>query len=313
MSAAKKVLITGSNGFIGGHVVNYFKQSGWYVIGLGRRNEPSSKVDAYFKCDLATDKVFGIFDYCKVDRVDAVVHLAADMRHEPYTVDVVTNNCGGTQRLIELCEKTKIPVFIQLSSLPVIGRPTQHPISEEHPLKPPTVYHVTKVTQEMLAEYARYTFGLRTMSFRISAPVGIGMNPKTIFPVFVNNALNNDDITLLGKGTRRQTYIHVKDIAQAILKGIESEAYGVFNLASENCLSNYELACSCIKVLGSQSHIRFSDRQDPADDFIWDVSLDKIKEAIGYQPMVGIEEAIAEYADAIRKSDSSNHSNLPKS
>lgn len=111
-------------------------------------------------------------------------------------------------------------------------------------MKPPTVYHVTKHTQELLADYASYTFGLRTVSLRICSPVGCGVNPKTIFPVFVNKALSGEDITIYGQGTRKQTYIHVKDIAQAIYRCIVSQAQGVYNLASYNLISNLDLAKS---------------------------------------------------------------------
>ena len=154
-----RILVTGSNGFIGGHVCIWLKEKGHYVIGLGRHPQPLSRCDEYVCCDLFTDGVAHIFDHTKENTVDAVVHLAADMRHEPYAVEVVGSNCVGTQRLLELCEEKRIGVFVQLSSLPVIGSPVQHPVTEEHPLKPPTVYHVTKHTQELLANYASYTFG----------------------------------------------------------------------------------------------------------------------------------------------------------
>ena len=183
----------------------------------------------------------------------------------------------------------------------MIGKPIQHPIKEEHPLAPPTVYHITKCTQELLANYAWYTHHLRTISFRISAPVGIGMNPKTIFPIFVKNALENKDIIIYGKGRRKQTYIHVSDIASAIYKGIKSNTQGVFNLASNNLYSNYELANECIKVIGSSSRIKYSGDGDPYDDYIWDVSLEKIKNEIGYEPKVSMEKMILELCNYYRK------------
>lgn len=296
------VIVTGSNGFIGKHVCKYFKEKGLYVVGVGRHEQSMIDVDEYVCCDLSTDEAKKICDKVRV-KVDAVVHLAADMRHEPYTVDVTTTNCGGTQRLLEMCEEKQVGVFLQLSSLPVIGKPNQHPIMENHSIKPPTVYHVTKHTQELLANYADYTFGLRTASFRISAPVGIGMNPKTIFPVFVHKALNNENIVLSGKGTRKQTYVHVRDIAQALYKALFNDAHGVYNLSSNNLLSNYELALKCKEVLGSDSEIQFSGKEDYMDDYCWDVSLDRIKSDIGYNPEVGIEEAINELADYIRKTE----------
>lgn len=296
-----KILVTGSNGFIGKNVCRWLKKKGCYVIGLGRHEKSLADTDEYVCCDLNSEDVSLIFEKIQCKELDAMVHLAADMRKEPYTVTVVEANCSGTQRLLELCQLKKVPVFVQLSSLPVIGTPVEHPITEKHPIMPPTVYHVTKLAQEYLANFADYARGLRTVSFRISAPVGIGINPKTIFPVFVNKAMAGEDLVLLGKGTRKQSYVHVDDIAQAIYKAILSEnAHGVYNLSSHNLLSNLELAEKCVEIAGSDSKITFSGTEDPLDEVVWDVSLDKIERDMGYHPEVSIEECIQEMCDYIR-------------
>lgn len=294
------ILVTGSNGFIGNHVAKYFREKGDYVIGLGRSTSPkdASAIDEYYACDLSTDDIYSIFENVTIDKIDAVVHLAADMRHEPYNTEVVVANCGGTQRLLEFCEKNNITVFAQLSSLPVIGHPVEHPITEEHPLEPYTVYHITKHTEEMLADYAYRYRGVRTSSFRISAPVGTGVNPNTIFPTFIRNALKGDDLTLSGRGTRRQNYVHVRDIAQALYKAVNSDyCHGTYNLTGDLLVSNKELAEKVIAITGSTSKIVFNQKEDYMDDYVWDASLDKIKRDIKYQPVVSIEEAIKEYAD----------------
>lgn len=298
-----KILVTGSNGFIGSHVVRHLRNKGCYVIGLDRAEESRVEVDEYIFCDLYSEKTNTILDSMPQNsKPDAIVHLAADMRKEPYTIDVIKNNCVGAQRLLELCRDKSVGVFVQLSSLPVIGSPIDSPITESHKLKPPTVYHCTKVMQELLANYAFYTYGVRTLSYRISAPAGPGMNPKTILPVFLNKALNGDEIVLLGKGTRKQTYVHVSDIAEAIYLGIVSDkAQGVYNLASHNLISNRELAELCVKFTNSPSKIVFSGSDDPADDFKWDVCLDKIKEDTGYIPQVSIEKIILELKEYYSK------------
>ena len=289
------VLVTGANGFIGKHVVNYLRERDCYVIGLDRTEDSRSSADEYVFCDLYTEETGRIFEKISVDKLDGVVHLAADMRKEPFTVEVIQNNCVGVQRLLELCRDKGIGVFVQLSSLPVIGSPRTTPIKEDHTLRPPTVYHCTKVLQELLADYACYTYGVRTVSYRISAPVGTGMNPKTVLPVFVSKAMAGEDIVLLGQGTRKQTFVHVSDIAQAIYKAVLSErAQGVYNLASDNLVSNRELAELCVSVVGSASRITYSGTPDPADGMVWDVCLDKIKADTGYEPQVGMEQMIAE-------------------
>lgn len=291
------VLITGSNGFIGGHVSKYLKDKGEYIIGLGRKKKSISEVDEYICCDIDSQGLDQIMDCVKVKKIDAIIHLAADMRREPYNIEVVRNNCVGTQRLLEFSEKNHVGVFLQLSSLPVIGKPEEHPITEMHILKPPTVYHVTKVAEELLANYADYMHGIRTASFRISAPVGPGVNPKTIFPTFVMNAKNGKDLVLSGTGSRIQTYIHVRDIAKALYLALNSEkAHGVYNLSSYNKISNEELAKLCVKLLDSSSDIIFNGGVDNMDDYVWDVSLSHIKEDLKYEPEVSIEEAILEYS-----------------
>lgn len=297
-----RVLVTGANGFIGHNVCAWLRNQGCYVIAVDMREECRTECDEYVCCNLASEECGTLLDNLKVDSIDALVHLAADMRHEPYTVPVVANNCVGTQRLLELCEAKKVPVYVQLSSLPVIGHvPTQHPITEDHPINPPTVYHVTKYMQELLADFASRMFGLRTVSFRITAPVGEGVNPKTIFPVFVRKAVNGETITLFGKGNREQTYVHVYDIAQAIYKAILSQsAQGVYILSSHNRLSNLELAKKCVELTGSSSEIVFTGDPDPLDDVVWDVVLDKIKKDMDYEPAISIDEAIREYAQIIR-------------
>lgn len=106
-----KVLITGSNGFIGGHVCKYLKEKGEYVIGLGRREKSVPEVDEYICCDMDSEAIDGIMASVKVDKIDAIIHLAADMRKEPYNVEVVAHNCVGTQRLLEFAEREHIGVF----------------------------------------------------------------------------------------------------------------------------------------------------------------------------------------------------------
>ena len=295
------VLVTGSNGFIGRHVVSWLRKEGMRVFGLDLSPESRSDCHEYTMCDIDSEATATVLDTFS-ERIDAVVHLAADMRREPHNIEVVQANCVGTQRLLEACEAAGVKAFAQLSSLPVIGKPTIIPITEDHPLEPPTVYHATKRTEELLADYAYRMHGLRSCSFRISAPVGIGVNPKTIFPTFVRNAVSGQDLTLAGKGGRRQTYIHVNDIAQAIEKALLStDAAGVFNLSSYNRLSNLELANACISTLGSSSRIVFTGADDPMEDYDWSVSIEKVRTAIGYEPRVSIEEAIVEYADHLRQ------------
>lgn len=299
-----KILVTGSNGFIGSHVAKYLKDRDYYVIGLGRSNHPfdESSVNEYVQCDLGTDKVYRIPSLLS-EKVDAVIHLAADMRKEPHCVEVISANCCGTQRLLEMCESNGIETFIQLSSLPVIGHPCVHPITESHPISPYTVYHITKRTEELLANYACEYHDIRTSSFRISAPIGPRVNPNTIFPTFIRNSLKNKDLILMGKGTRKQNYLYVKDLARCLELALLSEkVHGIYNLTSNLLISNLELAEKIIRVLDSKSKIVLQG-EDPMDNYVWDASIQKIQLDAGYEPKSSIEDIIVEYAGWLMEND----------
>lgn len=296
------ILLTGSNGFIGNHVAKYLKEKGHYIIGLGRKDKAynTSVVNEYIQCNLASDKVNDIIKLT-LKKIDAVIHLAADMRKEPHLIDVITANCVGTQRLLELCEHNEIKIFLQLSSLPIIGKPIMHPITEEHSIHPYTVYHITKRTEELLANYANEYHGIRTASFRISAPIGTRVNPNTIFPTFIRKALNNEELLLLGKGTRKQNYLYVNDISRCLEIALNKDTVnGIYNLTSDILISNIELAKTIIKVLDSQSKITLTGI-DPTDEYIWDASIEKLKQDSGYEPLGRLEDIIREYAHWLKE------------
>ena len=124
LSNGKKmnILITGSNGFIGKNVCEWLKGQNVNIIGLGRNKISKAQVDKYITCNLQTDDIGNAVEEKQVPPLDAVIHLASDMRREPHEKEVLASNCIGTQRLIEFCEIHNVPVFIQLSSLPVIGK-----------------------------------------------------------------------------------------------------------------------------------------------------------------------------------------------
>ena len=76
------VLITGANGSIGKHVCDYFKEQGCYVIGLGRNAECRCNCDEYVCVDMSSEKLSELYSMLSVDKIDAIVHLAADVRHD---------------------------------------------------------------------------------------------------------------------------------------------------------------------------------------------------------------------------------------
>jgi nucleoside-diphosphate-sugar epimerase len=228
---------------------------------------------------------------------DVLVHCAALISKSLTDRAVSLVNAAGTQQVIEAAGLLGARTLIYISSVPIIGKPTHLPVDEDHPVNPPTAYHAAKLYGEHLMGLARTT-SLRTVSLRITSPVGRGTPRGRIFSEFVHRASLGEPLMLAGRGERRQNYVDVRDVAAAVFQSANSEADGMFLVAGESSVSNLELAQSCISTLRSTSQIVFSDTPDEEEDVRWDISTRRAHEAFGYTASHGIEDSIAAAASS---------------
>jgi nucleoside-diphosphate-sugar epimerase len=183
-----------------------------------------------------------------------------------------------------------------LSGVTVVGRPRVLPITEEHPTDPPNAYLASKLFGEQLVGNASHD-GLDGVSLRISAPVGPAMPRARMLPVFVRRALAGEPLTVLGEGTRRQDYVDARDVAAAVELALARPTSPILNVAAGRSVGNLELARRCIALLGSGSAIEHRG-VDPDDGVAWEVSIERARSELGWEPEHDIEGVIAELATA---------------
>ncbi len=145
-----RILLTGSNGFVGGRVAAKARDRGWQVVGLGRQPRPVVEVDGYHRHDLA--------DPLRLDEtVDAVVHCAALAspwaRPEAYR----RANLDGTRHVLEWARSHGVPPVHYVSSSSVFyTRQDQLGLTEDSPIPAPAdqinVYSRSKLAGERLLE-----------------------------------------------------------------------------------------------------------------------------------------------------------------
>lgn len=278
------VLITGVNGFIGNYVVEYLHKLNYVnIYGTGRHDSYQGSFDIpYFKADIS-DYNSLLYIAEKMKKCDVIIHLAASISMSFEDKDLIDTNYTGTYNVCRIAQILSCRKIIYLSSIPVIGKPQQLPITETHPQYPESLYHITKLSGEYIVNLMKKN-DIIPVVLRIPSPIGVGMNPRTILPTFLSNALLNKDIVLFGKGMRRQNYIDVRDITQAIVKSMKENVEGLFHIASPASISNHELAEECIKVTDSKSIICFNGLIDPQEDYTWDISIEKAKEELKFLP-----------------------------
>lgn len=269
------VFITGVNGFIGQYLAKEFHKNGDTVIGCGTKSEAISKdVDQYFQWDVGYSEVpHGLLNV----EIDHIIHAAASLDKDDDNIGLIYTNCVGAHRIYHLAKEKRVKSVVLLGSIPISGLHCRETINEWTYVDPQTMYHATKASQELILKQLNKS-GVRFCSLRVPSPIGPGQPVKTIVPVFVNNAVKNIDITISGRGTRKQNYVDVRDIARCIrYLCLQKQAEGVFCIASDETISNYDLAEMCVKLSNSESIIKLSGSEDPCDDDDWKVDTSKLK------------------------------------
>ncbi len=286
-----KILLTGSNGFIGGSIAKRVQGYGT-IIGLGRKPENKCPyVDRYVQVDLADPQAM---ETLAGEKVDAIIHAAANLDMSPETSGPIVDNTLGTYYLTRLAAKNGCRKFIYISSLPVVGTPrsaASTPITEKTCPEPETVYHISKLAGEHLVALLGRE-GMQATSLRIPSPIGKGMSEKTILSVFFEKACSGQVISIRGKGTRRQNYIDVRDIAEAVALCLEAEHLsGCYNIVSPFTISNKELALHCIQATRSVSPMIF-EGEDLNDAVDWRADGSLAEQELGFVPRYTLEQTL---------------------
>lgn len=285
----ERILVTGVNGFIGTYVAKHLRDEGKIVYGVSRKEMPGAYCSEIVLADISADGfVDTVID--SISKCDAIIHLAANLDMKGSAQTILTN-CMGTYNICKLANYWNIKKIVYMSSIPVIGIPQNIPITEEHPVEPGTLYHITKYTGELIVRNC-CNMGIGQVIIRIPSPVGFGMNGSTLLSIILKKCLLNEDIILYGKGLRKQNYVDVRDICHAISKSLTSDYSGLINIAGEESITNYDLSKKCIELTKANSRIIFNGMEDREEHCIWDVSIERAKDKISYTPQFSLDDSI---------------------
>jgi nucleoside-diphosphate-sugar epimerase len=285
-----RVFLTGATGQVGRAITTFLADRGHQVAGASRHFRPVPGLFEHVEASLGKEDALDVITKA-VKPCEAIVHAAASLSHDNHDPSISLTNCLGTQQIIKLAHTWNAAQLVYISSVPVIGRPIQHPITEDHPTQPLTAYHASKLYGEHLMRLAEAN-GRRAASLRITSPSGTGTPDNRILSVFVRRALAGEPLQVLGKGSRRQNYVDVRDVAAAVEACLTKHASGIYNIAATDSISNHELAQTCISELGSSAGIEFVARPDPEEGTVWDVSVSKASRDLGYRPRFAIRDSI---------------------
>lgn len=282
------VLVVGGAGYIGSHAAHTLKRRGHEPIIYDNLSTGHAALAEGFEL-----VVGDITDSAKLaavlQRVDAVMHFAAHAYVGESVVDprkYFHNNVLGGVALLNAVLDSKVRKFIFSSTCAVYGMPAKLPITEDTPRMPVNPYGATKLAFEHALEAYGAAYGLRYVSFRYfnaagadeSGKVGEMHSPETHLIPSAFEAIHGERpaLEIFGEdyptadGTCVRDYIHVNDLAEAHVLGLEYLDHGnstAMNLGTGRGNSVREVISTIERITGRKVPKHMGPRRagDPAE------------------------------------------------
>ncbi len=313
-----RILVTGGAGYVGSVSVEAFLAAGHDVVVLddATTGHPAAIPDgALFKQGSYGDQglVARLLDE---QRIDAILHCAArslvgESGRDP--AKYYRDNVAGGVALLEAARTAGVLRVVFSSTAAVYGVPDATPIPEDAVLRPINPYGETKRTFEGALRWYGAAYGLRSVSLRYfnvagaTEALGEDHDPEThLIPNVLRAAEGRAPLTVFGDdyptpdGTCIRDYIHVADLADAHMRGIEATEPGdprtdeplISNLGTAGGFSVREVLTAAERVVGRPIPFTMGDRR-AGDPPILVASNDRAREVLGWEAKrPGLEEIV---------------------
>jgi len=236
-----KILVTGAAGMLGYALCPILRKRGHLVFAtdiqlLSREIE-----------ELDVRNLQAVDDYCKRNRPNAVMHLAAETNLELCEEDIshaYTTNTIGARNLAWVCRDLDIPLQY-VSSIGVFDGTKVEPYNENDIPNPINVYGRTKWAGEIIVESVLRKYFI----VRAGWMIGGGEREKK-FVALIIQQIRNGSCKIQVVTDKIGTPTYNVDFSRGLMWLIESEQYGVYNLSSGATVSRYQVAQKILQILG---------------------------------------------------------------
>jgi len=304
----KKILVTGSDGFIGSHLVERLLDENCQIKAFVYYNSFNSWgwLDTFPKNKLKEIEVFAgdIRDTngvrTAVKNTDIVFHLAALIGipfsyHSPDSY--IDTNIKGTLNILQAARDFNVERVVITSTSEVYGTAQYVPINEKHPLQGQSPYSASKIGADKIAESFYRSFSTPVIIARPFNTYGPRQSTRAVIPTILIQLLNGNKEIYLGSLHPTRDLNYVQDICKGFIALAKcDDAIGKeVNIGSGNEISIGNLANLLIEITGSKAKI-FSDDQrirpkgSEVERLVCNNSL--LKKLTGWEPEVSLDEGL---------------------
>ena len=291
------IVVAGATGLAGSAIVRAYEKAGKEVIGINRS-----------VCDLLDREA--TIAFLKKAKPAIVVDAAAKVggigANNAFPVEFLADNVRIQSNLMEAAHEAEVQKFVFLGSSCIYPRDCAQPIKEEFLMTGPlestnSAYAIAKIAGIELVNSYRKEFGARWISLMPTNLYGkrdnFNLDTAHVLPALIRRFVDaaeteTREVTLWGSGSPRREFLHVEDLARAIL--LTSSNYDStmhLNIGTGKDLTIKELALMIAKLAGFEGQIIWdTSRPNGTPQKVLDVS--KIK-ALGWEPTITLDEGIA--------------------
>ena len=276
-----KILVTGSSGFIGHHLIKKLLSDGYSVVGIDNMNDyysPSLKRDRnkliksknykLIECDLNDiNQIQDASDF------ELVINLAAQAgvrvsREQEYLYD--HSNVKGFKSLCNFCAKNRITKIIYASSSSVYSGDGKNKFVETQTnLSPMSLYGKSKLSNELLASKLVKNMNIHMIGLRFFSVYGPLGRPDMAYYSFTNALKKQEVIKLNNSGAMFRDMTFIDDIVSGILKAINyifqkniAIKNEIFNLGTESPIETIKLLKILERKLRKKTKIQIIDTKN---------------------------------------------------
>lgn len=320
-----KVIVTGGAGFIGSHLSEELVKQGSHVIIL---DDLSSGKKANIDKLIASTIYKGSVEFVQnsvtnlpvlqtlFQKADYVFHLAAIASVPSSISDPLFShevNLSGTLNVLLAARDNNIKKVVFISSAAVYGDTPILPQREDMLPNPKSPYAVNKLTGEYYCKVFQDVYGLNSVCLRYFNVYGPRQDPNSqyaaVVPKFVDLVVNGRSPIIFGNGEQIRDFVFVRDAALAAIMAAESNATGVFNIASGKKISINKLVQLVLEVAGKDLEPVYQDSR--SGDIMHSLADISKARTFGYLPRYNLEEGLREIISVLNHADS-GMSVLPK-
>jgi dTDP-glucose 4,6-dehydratase len=255
--------VTGGLGFIGSNFINHvLRTTDHEVVNVDKcdymareNNVNENSRYTYIRGDITEQ--YHMRHIFREHQPDVLIHYAAQSsvtKSFDRAFQFTQDNVLGTHVLLEIAKDYgKLHKFIHISTDEVYGEIGEFEIScENSPLNPSNPYSASKAAAELYVKAYTNAYKIPCIITRGNNVFGPRQYPEKVIPIFIEQILNQNSLTIHGDGSIRRNFIHVDDVSRAVELILEKGEIGkTYNIGSQHEYSVLEIANKIVKFMGN--------------------------------------------------------------